>query len=95
MHISDLRMDVDYSYQISSKDPQTARNWVFVPHPILYNLKTGSVFGHFRLSVAPQQYGTFKAFFQCSKEFGSIALLVKICIAPPIRCKFVIWRKIR
>ena len=35
-------------------------------------------------SLKPRQYGNFKAFLYPPKEFGSIALLVKICIDPPI-----------
>ena len=35
-------------------------------------------------SPEPRQYGNFKASLYTTKEFGSIALLVKICIDPPI-----------
>ena len=38
----------------------------------------------YRSWPGPRQYGTFKAFLQPSKEFGSIAFLVKICKDPPI-----------
>ena len=38
-------------YQINCKAAENGANGVFVPHPILYNVKTESVSGHFRLLV--------------------------------------------
>ena len=59
-------------YQISSKDPKTATNWGFLPNSILHKVKTGSVSGHFWLSVVGRTptIRNFHGLFYTSKRVG-------------------------
>ena len=90
LHIPDVKMHVDYGPGIRlaekiSKTPQIG----FLFHILSFITLKPEVFpvtSGYQSWSAPRQYGTFKAFFQPPKEFGSIALLVKICIDPPIWC---------
>ena len=85
MPISDVKIHVDHG-RINFKAAENGAICVFDPHPILNNVKTESVSGHFRLSTMTQteDLSGSKTFLSITKEFESLPLLDFFCIAPPI-----------